>query len=394
MHSSRWISSAACLLAILLTFTPAFLRATEGPPIPKAILEKGQKSTGTPFPATDEKVETVKTENSFKPVLPPANFKPSKLEVDSDRFSFGTVFKGSEVVHSFKVKNTGGSDLIIQKVKPGCGCTYVKHQKVIEPGQAGEITLKIDTNKLRAGKTSKWADIHTNDPENLRKRVFMEGTVATAFTVIPNLPRVECVRGEDECTLKVVLQRAVDEEFTVKGVKATNERVIPELIEKEAGKLYHIEVRANTESDNKNTYFSDRLEVDIVNAQGKAMTQNIPVTIRLKNRISVKPLRTVYFRRPEVQKLRSGGAPVTKEIVVKSEVTRGDHSFKVLKVELSEDRFKTRIVPVQEGKEYKVEVQIDQLPDDPALKSLKGDLIIHTDDPAQPKIEMRVLAFI
>ncbi len=396
MFNKRLTQSLLCALSLMLTFLPSYLEASDGPPIPKSILNKGKasKTKSTPFPSTKKKVKVVEGKKSFKPVLPPANYKPSVLTLQADRFNFGKVFKGSEVTHSFKVKNTGGSDLIIQKVKPGCGCTYVKHQKVIEPGAEGEITLKIDTNKLRPGKTSKWADIHTNDPNNMKKRVFIEGQVATAFTVIPNLPRVECIRGEDECTLKVVLQRAVDESFKITGVKASQSRVIPTLKENADGKSYTVEVRANTESDNKNTYFSDRLLVEITGPDKKVMTQTVPVTIRLKNRISVKPLRTVYFRRPEVQKLRTSKTPITKEIIVKSEVIRNTHLFKVTKVDSTNDAFKTKIVPIKEGKEYKVEVQISELPTDQTIKSLKGDLIIHTDDKEQPKIEMRILAFI
>lgn len=385
-----------------LLLGPSALRAqTEviGPPIPKEILT-GQKrakkttpirtSVGHPRAA----VGTSKAKNTFSPVLPPKDYKPPVLSLAEDRHNFGDVFKGEEVVHHFVIKNTGGSALIIQKIKPGCGCTYVKHDKSIPPGGSGLVTLKVNTAKLSAGKQSKWADIHSNDPSNLRKRIYMDGNVTTAFTVSPTYPRLNTVLGEDD-TLVVTLNKAVDAEFKVTAVKALNNRVIPELETVVAGQTYKINVKANITGKTKSTYFTDRIQVDVEGANGKKMSQDVPVTIRLKNRISSKPARTVYFRRPEVNALRTNAAaPVVKEVVIKSEVTKSDHNFQITKVEVTDAHFRTEVQPVTPGKEYKILIKIDALPDDPTVKSLKGDLIIHTDDPSQPTIKLRVLAFL
>ncbi|MFW5659430.1 MAG: DUF1573 domain-containing protein, partial [Bacteroidota bacterium] len=40
---------------------------------------------------------------------------------------FGSMKEGEVVEHTFNFKNVGKSDLIIQKVKPSCGCTVPEY---------------------------------------------------------------------------------------------------------------------------------------------------------------------------------------------------------------------------------------------------------------------------
>lgn len=356
-----------------------------GPPIPRKILE------GTPETTSDTRAAS---DSRFSPVLPPSDYKPSEIHVVQERYNFGTVFKGEEIVHEFTVENKGGSDLILQKIKPGCGCTYVKHDSRIPPGESGIVTLKLATARLPAGKASKYADIYSNDPKNSRKRVYLDGKIATAFEYAPAYPRLDILRGDENSSLNITLKKSVNMPFTITGVKALNNRVQPELKPTaDGGKTYELVVKPTSDPSGKTAYFSDRVVIE-VEGDGKKMSQDIPVVIRLKERISVKPPRTVYFRRPEVQALKAGSGPVAKEVVVKSEVPGDDHTFNITEVEISESRFKATVEPVREGKEYRITVTIDSLPEDPSVKSVKGDMIIHTDDPSQPTISMRVLAFI
>lgn len=53
--------------------------------------------------------------------LPAALFSAPAISVDSVNFDIGTIHEGEmkSVKHTFKVKNTGDSVLIIEKVKPG-----------------------------------------------------------------------------------------------------------------------------------------------------------------------------------------------------------------------------------------------------------------------------------
>lgn len=84
---------------------------------------------------------------------------------ENNVFDFGNVKEGDNVLHSFNLTNTGKSDLFIRNVKASCGCTAVKNESVVKPGQTTEI--KIDFNsKGKRGRQNKSVTVITNDPAN------------------------------------------------------------------------------------------------------------------------------------------------------------------------------------------------------------------------------------
>lgn len=60
--------------------------------------------------------------------------------------NMGRITEGQKLEVSFRFKNTGTKPLIIQSVRPGCGCTVADYPKEpIAPGQEGEITGSFDS---------------------------------------------------------------------------------------------------------------------------------------------------------------------------------------------------------------------------------------------------------
>jgi hypothetical protein len=85
--------------------------------------------------------------------------------IENNVFDFGSVREGNNVVHSFKLTNNGKSDLLIRNVKASCGCTAVKNENLVKPGQTTEI--KVDFNsKGKKGRQNKSVTVITNDPAN------------------------------------------------------------------------------------------------------------------------------------------------------------------------------------------------------------------------------------
>ena len=65
--------------------------------------------------------------------------------VDSIK-NLGRINEGQKLEVSFRFKNTGTKPLIIQSVRPGCGCTVADYPKEpIAPGAEGEITGSFDS---------------------------------------------------------------------------------------------------------------------------------------------------------------------------------------------------------------------------------------------------------
>ena len=83
------------------------------------------------------------------------------------KHDFGQVNEGDKVTHVYEVLNTGDADLLLQDVRPSCGCTTPKYdKKPIRPGKKGSIQVVFNT-KGRPGKQRKTVMVVTNtEPPN------------------------------------------------------------------------------------------------------------------------------------------------------------------------------------------------------------------------------------
>ena len=60
--------------------------------------------------------------------------------------NLGRINEGQKLEIAFRFKNTGDKPLIIESVRPGCGCTVADYPKEpIAPGGEGEITGSFDS---------------------------------------------------------------------------------------------------------------------------------------------------------------------------------------------------------------------------------------------------------
>lgn len=93
--------------------------------------------------------------------------KTTTLKFTSLEHDFGTVKEGERVKHVYEVQNTGKTDLVLQDVRPSCGCTTPNYEKKpIRPGKKGTIEVVFDT-KGRPGKQRKSVMVVTNtEPPN------------------------------------------------------------------------------------------------------------------------------------------------------------------------------------------------------------------------------------
>ena len=96
-----------------------------------------------------------------------STLKKTTIRFVATEHDFGQVQEGEKVAHVFEVMNTGKADLLLQSVKPSCGCTTPKYdKKPIRPGKKATIEVVFDT-KSRPGKQRKTVMVVTNtEPPN------------------------------------------------------------------------------------------------------------------------------------------------------------------------------------------------------------------------------------
>ncbi len=99
-----------------------------------------------------------------------------QIVFDREVHDFGIVEEGFVVETSFKVTNTGKTDLIITEAKASCGCTVPTWPKEpIKPGETGELQVKFNTSG-KPNKQSKTVTLYTNTAKG-RDEVKISGMV-------------------------------------------------------------------------------------------------------------------------------------------------------------------------------------------------------------------------
>lgn len=95
---------------------------------------------GTPSTATPA-TSTPVNKPAEKPEGPLPSFEWEAIEHD-----FGTISEGEKVTHLYKFKNTGEVPLIIESVRPSCGCTAPNWTKEPIPvGGEGTVEVVFDS---------------------------------------------------------------------------------------------------------------------------------------------------------------------------------------------------------------------------------------------------------
>lgn len=85
-----------------------------------------------------------------------------EITFDKDFHDFGQISEGEKVTYSFKFKNTGKGNLIIQTASGSCGCTVPEFPKEpLAPGETGFLKVQFNS-EARVGIQEKQVTVVTN----------------------------------------------------------------------------------------------------------------------------------------------------------------------------------------------------------------------------------------
>ncbi len=89
-----------------------------------------------------------------------------RFQFEETEHNFGKLIQGERISYSFKFTNTGGSDILINKVSTSCGCTVSDYPKTpIEPGKSGSIDVTFNSNHKK-GHQNKTVTVMANTEPN------------------------------------------------------------------------------------------------------------------------------------------------------------------------------------------------------------------------------------
>ncbi len=145
--------------------------------------------------------------------------KPPRLHVEATEIDFGTLFQGEATARTFRFENHGGAPLVVDQIKPTCGCVaariFVGEERrevgldksaliggtpifVLAPGEGADLEVVYDATgqpPLPQGHTKKIL-VGTNDPDRRRTTLVLRVMVKLALEVHPRQVRFgELLRG-------------------------------------------------------------------------------------------------------------------------------------------------------------------------------------------------------
>lgn len=114
----------------------------------------------------------------FPPMTEEEKLVAPHLTIENVLHNFGNITSGDVVDTSFKLTNTGKTDLNIRKTKSSCGCTVAQLTKLnLKPGDS--VDMKVTFNsKGRKGNQIKTVTIYSNDPSKPIQKVTVKSKVA------------------------------------------------------------------------------------------------------------------------------------------------------------------------------------------------------------------------
>ncbi len=87
--------------------------------------------------------------------------KAPVITFETLEYDYGTIDQGDDGKCEFIFRNTGKNPLVLNNVRPSCGCTVPKWSKEpIKSGEKSSIEVRYNTNK--AGSFSKSITVHSN----------------------------------------------------------------------------------------------------------------------------------------------------------------------------------------------------------------------------------------
>lgn len=294
----------------------------------------------------------------------------------------GTVPKGEKVIHDFLIKNEGDADLQITNVQPACGCTVAEFDKVIKPGATGKVHLTLDSSTFN-GPISKGASVFTNDPDHPQIELTIHAKVEPYISVKPGYARYITVQGEkQEGDIVQTLWSPDGASWDITGVDSPypflsvtfHEAKPEERLPEAKGKQWKVEMKLSNSA--KVGPLADYVTVHTNYPKQKVVT--IPVSGFVRPVIAVTPPNG-DLGNIEVKE------PLRKSLDVRNFATE---PIKVTSIDSTlPKQIEAKVEPITEGREYQVRVIVN-----PGIAKgpFTGKLMIHTDSPKVPTVEVEL----
>lgn len=276
------------------------------------------------------------------------------ISIPQTNFDFGKVSEGSKVQHEFLLSNKGTSDLLIQRVLAGCGCTAATAlNTAIAANAESKISVSLDTSGM-SGLQNKSVRVYSNDPENPIVTLTLNGTVQQKVTVEPaNLLFESVTRGQKEpITKEVSITTDKDSGVKIGDVETFSKYVkIENVSGNESAKKFTMVLDSNLPLGD----FRERIIIALSGAAKSSI--NIPVYANVKGDLQISPPAVSFG-------IISGKELISRKVNVEN---KSDQPYILKSVVGSSKALSAQVNEIKPGKSYTVDIMLDP-------NKIEGDL--------------------
>lgn len=204
----------------------------------------------------------------------------------------------------------------------------------------------------RKGKTTKSAQVLSNDPKKPTSRISLSCLVKQYVSIKPG-DRISLVGFEsDKLSHKVTITAMEEEPLEITGVSSdVEDKIKYKLKEVEKGKVYTLEVENRTTEEG---WVRGSIELKTSNQKKPIIT--LPLSIRLQKELTVRPV-SLSFGTVDTGKEASAQKNLSKKVMIKK--NRGE-DLAIKKVKPSADWIMTETETKEEGKQYTIVITLDK----------------------------------
>lgn len=296
------------------------------------------------------------------------------IEVPETRQDGGVVEEGTVVPFRFEVENRGRADLEVTQVKPSCGCTIAKWDRVIKPGARGTIEAQMNTLYFH-GTVTKHLTLFSNDPARPQVELTITARLLPLVKISPDSTALLAM-GEKAATQEFVLERNGGRPMKIVQVIPYAPYIRAETTPLPGQGRYQLTVTAMPDAP------LGRSTVPVVVWTDLEKGGIVTFVITVERGIVSAPVRLLYGTLPhEMETPRQ--ATVT--------IRRSSTPFHVKSVAVDDPHLMAGLETVRDGAEYRVTVTYAGGWD---AGPRRQTLTITTDDPKQPVIQVPVQAVV
>lgn len=312
------------------------------------------------------------------------------IAFDKTELDLGTQDEGTIVPFEFVIYNKGNADLQILRAKGSCGCTDVKvNDETIAPGESTVIEGKFNTTG-RPGPQHKTISVQSNDPVKPNVQLQFTAKVITDLNITPRYVQFGKISPKDSQTRNILIEYRGTDALELKNVelvsvpvfefKEVRRTVAPmhDYEKDEAQKLttyeYEVIYKGGADLGPVAGYLSADTNIE------KQPKIQVRVRADFTGDIEYKPVRLIFGT-------LKPGQSTSKVLDLK---TRSGKPFEIKSVKVENNPIEWEILETKKPSEKQIQFTLN-MPKD-IKKHLRSKIVIETDVPDSPRIQLDVYA--